>query len=169
MRIRAATLDDAEAIARNHQAAWQVGYRGIIADDLLDGLDLGARIERWRTTIEANDPGDAVLVAEDDGELRGHVSVGPATRHEDEGGELISLYVAPEGWGRGYGRALLVAGRAAMAEIGYDSIWLWVLDGNTRAQALYESDGWVLDGRREPSIIGGVDFGVDELRMRWIG
>ena len=58
MRIRPATLDDAESIARNHQAAWQEGYRGIIADELLDGLDLDARIERWVRTITANDPGE---------------------------------------------------------------------------------------------------------------
>jgi GNAT superfamily N-acetyltransferase len=167
--IRKAAFGDVEAIARNHQAAWQVGYRGLIADDLLDGLDLDARIERWRKTVTADADGHAVVVVVDDGGVWGHAAVGPATRPEDPGGELISLYVAPERWGSGYGRALLVAGRETLVELGYNPLGLWVLDGNDRARALYESDGWVLDGAREPSVIGGVDFGIDELKMRWTG
>jgi GNAT superfamily N-acetyltransferase len=82
---------------------------------------------------------------------------------------VVSLYVAPERWGHGYGRALLAAGREALVELGYEPLWLWVLEGNDRAQALYESDGWVLDGARERSVINGVDFGVDERKMRWTG
>ncbi|HET9543110.1 MAG TPA: hypothetical protein VFP02_08520 [Acidimicrobiales bacterium] len=66
MLTRKAEPSDVEAIARNHQAAWQVGYRGLIADDLLDGLDLDARIEHWRKAVTAGADGHAVLVIADD-------------------------------------------------------------------------------------------------------
>ena len=169
MELRAAEPRDADTIAENHHAAWQVGYRGLIDDRLLDRLDLDARVDRWRQYLDVEQPGHAIVVAEVDGEVRGHVAVGPPSRPEDGGGEIISLYVAPASWGHGLGRALLVAGREALVELGYDPLWLWVLDGNTRAHALYESDGWFFDGARQRSILNEVDFGIDELRMRWSG
>jgi GNAT superfamily N-acetyltransferase len=168
MEIRPAALDDVEAIARNHVAAWQSGYRGLIADEVLDGLDVGERVDRWRGTILRDAPGEALLVVDEDGP-RGHVHVAPATRPYHEGGEIISLYLSPDAWGHGYGRALLVAAREALVALGYEELGLWVLDGNERAQGLYLKDGWAFDGAREPFVMNGVDYGVDELHMHWTG
>jgi len=169
VRIRPARPDDAQAVARNHQAAWQDGYRGIIADDLLDGLDLAARIERWQRQIVTADEDRHVLVVTDEGGLWGHCAVGPASRPEDAGGEILSLYVSPDRWARGYGRALLIEGRQLLVDLGHRTLLLWVLEGNARAQALYASDGWTFTGERQPLVIGDTSFGVDELQMRWMG
>ena len=38
MEIRLATPDDALVVAGVHVWSWQVGYRGLLDDDLLDGL-----------------------------------------------------------------------------------------------------------------------------------
>lgn len=167
--MRRAEPGDVETIARNHQAAWQAGYRGLIADDLLAALDLDARIDRWRRQVGASDDDRDVLVVTDDDGIWGHAAVGPASRRGDPGGEVLSLYLSPHRWGRGYGRALLHAGREWLVGRGHEHLWLWVLEGNTRAQTLYESDGWVLDGARQPVVIGDLYFGVDELQMRWTG
>jgi GNAT superfamily N-acetyltransferase len=168
VQIRRAEFDDVEAIARNHVASWQAGYRGLIADEVLDGLRVSDRVERWTKVLERDAPDEALLVV-DDGRPRGHAHVAPATRPYHEGGELISLYLPPDAWGHGYGRALLVAAREAMVDLGYETLGLWVLDGNERAQALYVSDGWAFDGAREPFVMNGFDYGVDELHMRWHG
>ena len=166
MEIRPADHEDVEAIARNHVASWQAGYRGLIADEVLDGLKVSDRVERWQKVLDDDAPDQALLVV-DDGGPQGHAYVAPATRPYHEGGELISLYLPPDAWGHGYGRALLVAAREAMVAIGYDTLGLWVLDGNTRAQGLYLKDGWAFDGTREPFEMNGVDYGVDELHMVW--
>ena len=108
MEIRAPRPEDAEAIARNHQRAWQVGYRGLIADDLLDGLDLRHRIDRWHRALA--DPAMTVRVVDDGDAVRGHVTVGAATRVGSTDGEILSLYIDPDHWGHGYGRALLLDG-----------------------------------------------------------
>jgi ribosomal protein S18 acetylase RimI-like enzyme len=169
VQIRPATLDDVGTIARNHVASWQAGYRGILSDELLDNLQVSARVDRWTKVVTEDAPGDSLLVVEDDGELRGHVYGAPATRPYHEGGEIISLYCPPEAWGHGYGRALLVAGREALVDLGYDQLGIWVLDGNDRAQRLYHRDGWVFDGTREPMEIDGIVQDVDELHMTWQG
>ncbi len=163
MEIRAPRPEDAETIARNHQRAWQVGYRGLIADELLDGLDLQDRIERWHRAIA--DPTMTVRVVDDGEDVRAHVTVGAATQPGRTDGEVLSLYVHPDHWGHGYGRALLVTGRGLLAQQGYRRPGLWMVEGNTRALALYESDGWALEGSRHPFVLNGVDYGTHELKL----
>ncbi|HEY5887676.1 MAG TPA: GNAT family N-acetyltransferase [Acidimicrobiales bacterium] len=163
MPIRAPGPEDAEAIAGNHHRGWQIGYRGLIADELLDGLDLDERIERWRSAVV--NPAMTVRVVDDGTAVRGHVTVGAATRNGTTDGEVLSLYVDPDHWGRGYGRLLLRTGADLLYALGYTHLGLWMVEGNVRAQALYESEGYVLEGIREPMVLNGVDYGVDELKL----
>jgi hypothetical protein len=39
LSVRAATPDDAAAVAGVHVRSWQAAYRGLIADAYLDGLN----------------------------------------------------------------------------------------------------------------------------------
>lgn len=55
-----------------------------------------------------------------------------------DGKYLAWLYVDPDHYGKGVGRGLL---RIGIDEIGNDA-WTIVLDGNRRAIALYESEGF---------------------------
>ena len=55
-----------------------------------------------------------------------------------DGDYLAWLYVHPNSYGKGVGRELL---RIAIREIG-DGAWTVVLDGNKKAIALYESEGF---------------------------
>ncbi|HUQ39529.1 MAG TPA: hypothetical protein VM030_05200, partial [Acidimicrobiales bacterium] len=45
--VRVAGVEDARAIAEVHVASWLAAYRGIIDDDVLDGLSVDARAARW--------------------------------------------------------------------------------------------------------------------------
>ena len=64
--------------------------------------------------------------------------------------ELVSMWVAPGVRGRGVGAALVDAVRAWAAETNATSISLWVTRGNTPAERLYSSTGFVATGELQP-------------------
>jgi hypothetical protein len=81
--IRRAHAADAHAIAEIVVRGWQTAYRGILPDDFLAGLSVGAREIAWRMRLESDDDGrDAIWVAEVAGAEIGFVSCGPP-RDED--------------------------------------------------------------------------------------
>lgn len=162
--VRPAGPDDAAALGVLHVRSWQVGYAGLIDDELLASLDVAERAERWRGRLGA-DSGASTLVAVRGGQVAGFVSVGPYRPDDEtvdgspaaplpaEVGELWSLYVHPEVWGCGVGSALLGAGRGVLARH-YEAAVLWVLEGNARACRVYEADGWRRDGAVKVTQIG---------------
>ena len=148
MRVRAAVTADATGIARVHVASWQAAYRGLMPQDVLDGLSIADRAERWVGIIDDPHPLTlATLVAADGDEIVGWVSFG-AGRDEgtDAAGEIYGLYAHPASWSRGVGHALMGAAETALREAGHHEAFLWVLDGNDRADAFYARHGWQLDG-----------------------
>lgn len=76
-------------------------------------------------------------------------------------GELARLYVHPDRWAAGIGRALHDRVVEVLAGLGLDEAELWVLEGNTRARGWYERLGWVHSGARKT-----LHPGVDDLRYR---
>jgi ribosomal protein S18 acetylase RimI-like enzyme len=163
--IRRATPGDETAVATVHVRSWQVAYRGLMPDEVLDGLSVERRADMWRAILEPG-PGAArhiFLVAEagggerpDGNALCGFVHVGPA-RDADLGpetAELTSIYLLPEAWGRGAGRALMARAVDAMREAGYASAVLWVLVTNERARRFYDIAGWSADGTEKSEPFG---------------
>ncbi|MFI5230677.1 MAG: ribosomal protein S18-alanine N-acetyltransferase [Gemmatimonadales bacterium] len=63
-------------------------------------------------------------------------------------GEIANLAVAPEGWGRGIGRALLDAALGEGLRRGTAGMYLEVRETNERARGLYRSRGFEEIGRR---------------------
>lgn len=169
IRLRPARPDDAEPIARLHLAAWQVGYRGILTDELLDGLDADGWIARRRSHLEAPTPGIFNLVAEQGGQVAGWASGGPARDVDDDPaltGEIYAVYVDPTRWRGGAGRALLGGSIDALQGLGYQQATLWVLEENPRARGLYESAGMALDGGRKPCGVRGITSPSVRYRLR---
>lgn len=76
--------------------------------------------------------------------------------------ELISMYVRPQGRGRGVGEALVAAVIDWARERNATAVRLWVTETNTHAEALYERCGFALTSERQP-----VPFnpGLDEVAM----
>ncbi len=147
--IRAATAEDAPALAGFHRDCWRDAYRGIVPDHVLAGMDLGERTARWRrrlveghrSTAVATPAGTAGLVG-----LLGLVSWGPSHDPAEPGLpplELASLYVARDEWGSGLGAALI---HHALADA---PAHLWVFTANGRARAFYEKHGFVPDGHEQ--------------------
>ena len=71
--------------------------------------------------------------------------------------ELYALYVHPDWWSTGTGRALMDRSLARVAAAGYTSIALWVLQDNARARRFYGRAGFAADGARHVlDDLGGV-------------
>jgi RimJ/RimL family protein N-acetyltransferase len=162
--VRPATAADAAAIAAIHVASWQAAYRGLLPDAVLAGQSPAAREAQWRTAFERGTPDVAVAVADE--RIVGWIAFA-ASRDADAGadtGEVWALYVAPEHWRHGAGRALLAAANAQFAAAGHARATLWVLAGNARALAFYEAAGYAVAPGAERSVaFGGIDFA--ELRL----
>ena len=151
--IRAATVDDARGIAEVHVGSWTAAYRDLV--DLStagDRPDVDARTRAWRERIPAvSAEGFRTWVAERDSRIIGFSFTRP-TEDEDlnplEIAEVVALYVDPEHFGRGTGKALLDRAVAGIRNQGFLQGTLWVLEENTRAIHFYRRAGWRPDGAR---------------------
>jgi len=141
---------DARGIAEVHTRTWQAAYRQVFPAEVLDNLDVDERVRGWLERIEADMD---VWVAETEGRIVGFLAAGPS-RTEDGPGELYALYVLPEAWGSGAGRALMDGFKAWLEREGYAAAMLWVLADNPRARRFYEREGWRVDGARVDTIRG---------------
>lgn len=136
MNIRHMSSADEAEVGRLYVRSWQAGYKGLLPQDYLDGLDA------WRWNSKFTDlPGSFVIT---DGEtIVGHSCARPAADEKMSGwGEVWTLYVLPEYWGMGYGRALLENSVSWLNEQGFERAYLWVLESNVRARRFYEHCGF---------------------------
>lgn len=147
LRVRAAVVEDADAVLRLHIEARTSYYRGF-----LDEAELAAQNRRdvadYARMIRS--PDRVVRCAELDGELAGFLVLGPPYHPDPDpavGGELYQIHVHPELHGRGIGTRLH---EAAVAIWGTTGARLWVWEFNERARRFYLARGWWADGRHRP-------------------
>ena len=148
LHIRDGLVEDADAVASVHVRSWRAAYRGLIDQEVLDALSVPERADNWRRFIAEPLPtGLGILVAVREGAVLGWASFGSG-RDEDGAadGEVYGIYADPDAWSTGVGRALLTAAEERLTDAGYTRAYLWVLDGNDRADAFYARQGWELDG-----------------------
>jgi GNAT superfamily N-acetyltransferase len=153
--IRPATADDAEAVAGVHVETWRAAYAHALPAEGLASLSVERRADFHRRCPP--------LVAEVNGEIVGFVGVGPS-RETDADGELYAIYVHPDHWATGVGRALIEAGERRLLELGHGEAILWVLEDNPRARRFYDAAGWSADGAMRLVEIFGIE--VPEVRYR---
>ncbi|MBD7956202.1 GNAT family N-acetyltransferase [Microbacterium sp. Sa4CUA7] len=164
VRIREATADDAPAIAAIRITTWRAAYAGLIPQRALHRLDIhrDADNRRRRWDVAHADPRHVDLLAFVDDEPVGWAAVGTPLDADDgdgdgdgdsDDGQLYAIYVLPEHWDAGVGRALLTRAEQALREGGFARGQLWVLAGNDRAAAFYERHGWLEDGTRKLEVI----------------
>jgi ribosomal protein S18 acetylase RimI-like enzyme len=154
--IATPTLDDADEMASVHVAVWREAYAGLMPADYLASLDVAAFAEHRRARIRHPQPDVGEWFARDAAGILGLVASGPARDPgPPEPFELYAINVLARAHGSGLADDLL--DRA----IGDRPAYLWVLDGNDRAQAFYRRHGFADDGGRKPE----PETGVVEIRM----
>ncbi|MFE3457251.1 GNAT family N-acetyltransferase [Nocardiopsis aegyptia] len=164
MTIRRAGVEDAEAVAGVQVRSWRAAYRGIMPQSYLDGLDTARRADRWARWIgDADWPREAMLVAEDAGDMVAFASFGPLEDTPDVP-EVAAFYSVPEVWGTGVNQRLMGAVTDALGAGGYTEAVLWVLSANDRARRFYAAQGWRADDGIERS---GPINGVYVHRVRF--
>ncbi|MDT0266388.1 GNAT family N-acetyltransferase [Streptomyces sp. DSM 44915] len=164
---RAMTRADIGPVAALRTTGWRTAYRGLLPDELLDGLSPAA-YAAWLAGLPSL--AGHFVALDGAGAVTGWASAGAyhpePTLDEadvpDPDGELYALYVQPDNQRSGLGRALLAESRAWLAAHGYRRLRLWVLDGNLPALAFYAAAGLAPDGGRRGERIG--DRWVTELR-----
>lgn len=140
---------DVAAIADIHVRSWQAAYRGILPDELLDGLSTEERTRSWRELLSAGHDRRLTLVAErSGGALTGFCSVATPSGDEDAGeaiAEVGALYVDPDHWREGAGSVLMTAALEELEKLGWREVVLWVLPENRPALAFYDRFGFVVE------------------------
>jgi GNAT superfamily N-acetyltransferase len=166
MSVRLAQIGDALAIATVHVRSWQAAYQGLVPQDFLDGLDPAQRCLTWERVLSSNGERETTLVAEEAGEVVGFTHVCPSRDDQAPStvGELTSIYLLAEAWGKGFGRQLMGSAVHAMREAGFAQATVWVLAGNHRARLFYEAAGWSTDGATKHDDLRG--FALEEVRYR---
>jgi ribosomal protein S18 acetylase RimI-like enzyme len=149
--IRPEAFADCAEVARVHIAAWRSGYRGLLPDAMLAGLDQQDWAQRRHDQLVDEQSPMRCLVAELDGEIVGFITFGPWRVNGRRDvldpliGEVLACYVHPARWGSGVADALL---RAALDRLEQPEVRLWALAGNERALRFYARHGLHPDGVR---------------------
>jgi len=139
--LREATAADAPALARLHAQSWRGFYRGVMSDAYLDGDIDADRAAFWADALALPAPGQAVIVAQEEGDLAGFVHL-HANHDEAWGSYVHALHVAEAFQGRGIGARLMDAvGEWCERHGTRGGVWLWVLEPNAPARGFYERIG----------------------------
>ena len=139
--IRAGTGDDLFMIAGLLVDTWRSTFRGLLADDFLDGMSREEQAVRHARRMGA--PGVCYLVAVEPstGEIIGFANFGPGRgKVPDDIHEIYALYVRAGHQGFGIGAALVRSAARHCVGQGAKSLFAWVLAGNPNRQ-FYERLG----------------------------
>jgi ribosomal protein S18 acetylase RimI-like enzyme len=149
------SLDDLEEMGRVHVQVWREAYDGLLPADYLAGLDptFGPRL--WRERFGSSSEVSWWLARDAEG-IVGLATAGPARDNDAPAPlELYAINVLRRAHGSGLADDLMAVA------VGDRAAYLWVLDGNDRAQAFYRRYGFTDEGGRKPE----PDTGVVEIRM----
>jgi GNAT superfamily N-acetyltransferase len=141
IRVRAARIEEARAIARIYVAGWRDAYPGLIPDRVLLDMSEDRQSLAWAATIAEDRARGLVRVAVENGRVVGFGSAGRSRFAAlPFAGEVYTLYVDEGARDRGVGRDLLLGLFEALARRGHGSAMIWVLAANP-ARHFYATQG----------------------------
>ncbi|MER6145729.1 GNAT family N-acetyltransferase [Streptomyces sparsogenes] len=163
MEIRTGRRSDAAQVAALHAESWRTAYAGIMPTGFLSGPLVEDRLELWLGRLDEPQPGAALFVAEDAGEMAGFAYLMP----RPDGRLLLdNLHARPGRTGTGIGgRLLRHAFTWAAEEHPGKAVYLEVLRANTPAIAFYERHGALRTDERVCRFEQG--FELPELEYTW--
>ena len=163
--LRAATREDANAVAQLHAESWRTHYRASLTTAYLDGPVYAERRATWALRLDHPRDGQFVILAESAGALVGFVCV--FADHDRTYGALIdNLHVATASRGVGIGRHLLEAvGETLRHVLPLRPVYLFVIEGNHDARGFYLAMGGTITDEVRDTLVDGSQ--VTALRVEW--
>jgi N-acetylmuramic acid 6-phosphate etherase len=161
MSLRAATLQDAPAIARVFEACWREAYPGVVPQPVIERV-AGEGLPLWTRLLQPEGGHWRVVVWGQPGEVSGVIRFG-RDPDQPETGHVFSLYVDPSTSGRGIGAALIRHAQEWFVENGLSRATLWVFEANARARGFYAAQRWRPDGQTRIE----AEFETPEVRLSW--
>lgn len=162
IEIRPADRADAPTLAALHLESALTGFAHIFPPEA-EPPTTDQLCGEWEHCLGARSAEEArTFIAEHDGTAVGVVLAGPDPI-EPTCGHVARLYVLPERWGTGTGRALYEQAITHLQQLAFAEATLWVLEHNHRARGWYERLGWRPTGERRPVYAPGH---IDDLRYR---
>lgn len=101
---RSATIEDAGALANIETISIQCAYQEFMPAAYLEKLDVPDKTERWKNGLQPT-RNDYVVVAVSNETVVGFVRAGKC--NEKNVGFITYLFILPEYWGAGIGKALM--------------------------------------------------------------
>jgi GNAT superfamily N-acetyltransferase len=159
--VRPALAQDAAAIAAVRVAAWRAAYGPHLPANVWGEFGANSEARFARTLADGT---LLALVALTDDRVIGYAFYGAARDDDlaDGTGEIYAIYVHPDAWSTGAGRALMAAALDALGDV---PVALWVLTVNERARRFYTIAGFTPDGAEKLADMLG-DVKLPELRYR---
>ncbi len=149
IEIRAATPDDADAVADYHDRCFRNTYSSQLRADEFEAPDPeGTRQQLHEWFRPGSDFETRVAIA--DGTPIAHFTV--------SGHQLVHLFVEPDHQGVGLGRHLLAQGEAMIAASGHTDFELHARVDNLAAIAFYEAAGWTVTDRLIRTVEHGISY-----------
>lgn len=165
IRVRRATIADADEVASVHFHSWQAAVRGTVPETLLEQMSLLDGQLRWRSRLADATGRQHTFVASDGVFLGGFCRLrlpSPDADADAFTAQVASLYVLPGRWRRGFGTALLTAALQSLEPATWRDVTLWCMRVSDRAQAFYAKHGFEPDGATD------LDwrYGLHGMRLR---
>lgn len=153
--IRQATIADALTISRIYAKSWKSAFRGQVPDAYLERLPENHWVPFFEKNLSNGSLCAKLIYHNQTGvDAIGAVAYGAARQELPAGGqivgksldyrtfgEIVSLYLLPQYYEKGYGRELLEAVQQECMQT-YEGLYLWVLRENERAKAFYQKLGF---------------------------
>ena len=136
--IRAATPDDADAVAACHRRCFAVTYAAQLRSGALEAPDPDG-VTRQLQSWFGPDSGFHTEVVIADGMQIAHATT--------SGSQLVHLFVDPDHQAEGWGQRLLARAEAKLAAGGHRTFELHARTDNPSAIAFYEAAGWTTTAR----------------------
>ncbi len=158
MNIRDYTDNDLDGLASVHSASKQVAEKGIIFDEDLAIFTPDYYREKWQTWAKFEET--SLRVALDGDVVIGFCSFGKIRTRPDfdkgvvprYGGEIYALYIHPDYFDKGVGKALFLDACTHLADQKLTSMLLWAMKKNKRACTFYDKMGGERVGKKRIEI-----------------
>ncbi len=148
MDIRRMTQGDCPKVRELYVSAWREGYKGLLPREYLDKLTA----EKINCIID-----EGSFVALDGERIAAHCHARAANEPKMRGwGEIHTMYTHPDYWRRGFGAAVFGYAERWLFENGFNDVYLYVLEGNERAERFYKAQGFLPNLDTLCCEIGGV-------------